>query len=317
MAVTKTQFADLVVVGAGPAGLSAAVNAASEGLSTVVVEAEDKVGGQAKHSSRIENYLGFPNGLTGPQLMSRAYTQAKRFGAHFIAGLNATALMVEGHYRTITLSDSSTIIAKAVLLANGLQWRTLDAPGIEEYTQRGVFYGLNMDNAHEYQDKKVLVIGGANSAAQAALWLSKFAERVTMVVRGFSLTDATSMYLRERIESSKNILVQAKSEITSVTGDGATLRTATLLKAGTDPEVLKVDGLFIFIGATPRTAWLNGSCELDKDGFIVTTDYHTSCEGVFAAGDIRSQSTKRIAAAAGEGSAAVARVHAYLAGLGV
>lgn len=313
--MSKTQVADLVIVGAGPAGLSAAMNAASEGLSVKVIEAEDKVGGQAKHSSRIENYLGFPNGLTGPQLMSRAYTQAKRFGAEFVTGLNAVGLTLEGHYRVVGLSDGQKIISKAVLLTNGLQWKRLEAPGVEEYEQRGVYYGLNMDKAHEFQDKKVAIVGGANSAGQAAVWLAQFAEQVTMIVRGDSLSEM-SVYLMERILKAKNIQVLTHAQLTSATGDGVTLKSITILSTP-PPENLKVDGLFIFIGATPRTAWLNEACELDEKGFVKTTDFHTSCLGVFAAGDIRSGSVKRIAASAGEGSAVVPRIHAYIATLGV
>jgi thioredoxin reductase (NADPH) len=314
--VSKVKFSDLVIVGAGPAGLSAAMNAASEGLSVTVVEAEDKVGGQAKHSSRIENYLGFPNGLTGPQLMSRAYSQAHRFGAEFVTGVNAVGLSVEGHYRAISLSNNEKVITKAVLLANGLQWKKLEAPGVEEYEQKGVFYGLNMEKAHEFQDKKVVVVGGANSAGQAAVWLSQFAEKVTMLVRGSSLSETMSTYLSERILKSKNIQVMTNTQLTSAKGDGTALKSVTVLSTP-PPEEMKVDGLFIFIGATPRTAWLNEACELDDRGFVKTTDFQTTCSGVFAAGDIRSGSVKRIAASAGDGSAVVPRIHAYIATLGV
>lgn len=316
----KTKFFDVVIVGAGPAGLSAALNAASEGLSTVVVEAEDKVGGQAKHSSRIENYLGFPNGLTGPQLMSRAYTQSKRFGAEFITGTNVVALNLEGHYRVVELSNGAKLIGKAVLLANGLQWRKLEAPGLEDYVNHGVFYGMNMDSAHEYVGKHVVIVGGANSAGQAATWLAKFAEDVTMLVRGASIEETMSNYLVSRIKSTGNIKVLVHHEVTSATGNGTQIQTVTVNDASNPVETtrtLKVDGLFIFIGAIPRTAWLNGSCELDQNGFVIAQDYHTSCAGVFAAGDIRSGSIKRIAASAGEGSAAVSRIHGYLATLGV
>jgi thioredoxin reductase (NADPH) len=224
-------------------------------------------------------------------------------------------LSLEGRYRVVSLSDGTKYVAKAVLLANGLQWKKLEAPGVEEYEQKGVFYGLNMDKAHEYQDKRVAIIGGANSAGQAAVFLSQFAEQVTMVVRGSSLTDM-SAYLSERIARTKNIEVLTSTELTSAAGDGTSLRSITLLSSP-PPEVLKVDGLFIFIGATPRTGWLNNECELDSKGFVTTADFQTSCAGVFAAGDIRSGSVKRIAASAGEGSAVVPRIHAYIATLGV
>ena len=320
--MTPTQFTDLVIVGAGPAGLSAAMNASSEGISTVIIEAQDKIGGQALHSSRIENYLGFPNGLTGPQLMSRAYTQAKRFGAKFITGVNATSLSIDGHYRTISLSNNSKIISKAVLLSNGLQWRKLEAPGVEEYVHKGVFYGLNMDNAYEYKDKRVTVVGGANSAGQAAVWLSKFAEQVNLIVRDNSIeAGGMSTYLITQVSKAKNVAVLTDSEITSATGNGEALQTITINSHANPSEdnakALKVDGLFVFIGAVPHTAWLNNACKLDANGFIVAKDYHTTCQGVFAAGDIRSSSVKRIAAAAGEGSMVVPKIHAYIATLGV
>lgn len=319
--MNQTAFADLVIVGAGPAGLSAAVNAASEGLSTYVIESEDKVGGQAKHSSRIENYLGFPNGLTGPQLMSRAFNQAKRFGAKFHTGASAVGLTLDGHYRTVELSDGTKLISKAVLLTNGLQWRKLEAPGVEEYMHKGVNYGLDMDKAHEFTGKRVVVVGGANSAGQAATWLAQFAETVTILVRDLDLRKMMSEYLVTKIEHAKNIRVMVDTQVVSVLGDEQQL---TVVKVNniSDPseahaEDLKAAGLFIYIGAVPRTVWLNGACKLDDKGFVVTEDFHTSCSGVFAAGDIRAGSTKRIAAGVGEGSAAVSRIHAYLATLGV
>jgi len=317
--MTQTVFTDLVIVGAGPTGLSAAMNAASEGLSTVVIEAEDKVGGQAKHSSRIENYLGFPNGLTGPQLMSRAYSQAKRFGAKFVTGVSAVGLHLEGHYRTVELSNGEKYITASVLLANGLQWRKLEAPGVEEYLHKGVFYGLNMDNAYEFKDKKAIIVGGANSAGQAAIWLSKFARSVTMLVRAASISDTMSTYLRERILKSESVSVVLDSEVTSVSGNGTVLTSVTINKRSAPSESntsqLEADALFVFIGATPRTTWLNGNCKLDSNGFVVTKEFSTSCRGVFAAGDIRSGSVKRIAAGTGEGAAAVSKIHAYTTSL--
>jgi len=305
-----TKTADLLIVGAGPTGLSAAVNASSEGLTTIVVEAEDKIGGQAKESSRIENYLGFPSGLTGPKLMSRAFHQAMRFGTKFLLGVSATRLHDEGMFRVIDLSDGSHIISVAVLLANGLQWKRLEAAGIEEYTGKGVFYGLNMDNAHEFLDKEVVVIGGANSACQAATWLAKYARKVYLIVRAKEL--AASQYLVERISRQSNIELLTDSELTSVSGEDGKLKWA-VVRQGDTVRQLEIDGVFIFIGAIPRTNWLNGQCEVDADGFLKTSEYQTTCPGVFAAGDIRAGSTKRIAAGVGEGAVAVARIHAYLA----
>jgi thioredoxin reductase (NADPH) len=308
------QFADLTIIGAGPAGLSAAVTASSEGLKTVVIESEKILGGQAKQSSRIENYLGFPNGLTGPQLMSRAANQAKRFHTTFMMGVSAAKLDIDGRYRTITLSNGEIVISQAVLLANGLQWRHLEAPGADEYIGKGVYYGLDMDRAYEFKDKHVFVVGGANSAGQAAMWLSRYAEHVNLVIRGSDMGQM-SQYLVERLAKNRDkISILYKSEITSVIGDSEHMRSVTI-KMGDEVSQQNANGLFIFIGATPRTAWLNGACEVDEHGFIIAKEYETSCMGVFAAGDIVKDSTKRIATAVGAGAAAVAKIHGYLASL--
>jgi thioredoxin reductase (NADPH) len=293
--------------------MSAAVNAASEGLSTLVIETEDKVGGQAKHSSRIENYMGFPSGLTGPQLMSRSHHQAVKFGAEFRTGVSATRLGIEGKFRTVSLSDGSEVIGLAVLLANGLQWRKLEAPGIAEYEGSGVFYGLNMDKAHEYEGKRIVIVGGANSAGQAANWLSQFAEKVVLVIRNKNLL-AMSDYLSQRVVSSHNIEVLYGTEVTSVAGQNGKLTTVTVAPP-VGGHVIKADALHVFIGALPRTGWLNGACELDENGFVKAVEYQSSCPGVFVAGDIRSGSVKRIAAGVGDGSTAVSRIHGYLSTL--
>lgn len=304
--MVKARVADVIIIGAGPAGLSAATNAASEGLETIVVESELRVGGQAKSSSRIENYLGFPNGLTGPQLMSRAHNQAVRFGAEFMTGMTAVKLVEEGRFRTVLLSDGSILIGTCVLLANGLQWRHLTAPGVEDHLGKGVFYGLDMDRAHSYKDKKVFVIGGANSACQAAMWLSQFAATVYIVLRGKDLSSA-SEYLVHRVSNRKNIEVITNSEVKEVRGGDCCLTDVSL----TNDKNYAADALFIFIGAVPRTQWLDGSCSVDDKGFVIADDYYTSCQGVFAAGDIRKGSTKRIAGGVGEGAAAVSRIHQY------
>lgn len=302
---------DLIIVGAGPAGLSAAINGASEGLKVIVLEAEDKVGGQAKHSSRIENYAGFPSGVTGPRLMSRLHTQATKFGAQFSYGVSATKLGVEGKFRTVELSNGTTVVGLCVLLANGLQWRKFEAPGTEEYQGKGVNYGLNMDLAHLYKGQHVAVVGGANSAGQAALWLSQFATDVTMIVRAPNL-DQMSEYLSVRVLKVPNIHLKYGSEVTAINGDGEKLQSITVFPP-IGGEVDPMDGLFIFIGAVPRTAWLNGACKLDEHGFVLAKDYATSCKGIFAVGDIRSGSVKRVAASAGEGSSVIPRIHSYLA----
>ena len=305
----QTKFADVVIVGAGPAGLSAAVNATSEGLSTIVLEAEREVGGQAKHSSRIENYLGFPSGLTGPQLMSRAYNQAVRFGAIFCTGVEAVSVGVEGKYRVLTLSDGTELACRALLLANGLQWRKMDAPGVDQFIDKGVFYGLNMATAKAYAGKRVAVIGGANSAGQAAMFLAQHAKQVSMIVRGEGLAAGMSAYLQERIAQTANIVVLPKTKVTAVMGDEE-LRSVAVNDA-TDFRI-PVEGMFVFIGATPRTQWLKGNCNLDDKGYILCNDHRTSTPGVFAAGDIRSGSVKRIAASAGEGAMVVPLIHAYV-----
>jgi thioredoxin reductase (NADPH) len=301
-------FSDLVIVGAGPAGLSAAVNASSEGLSTIVVESEKELGGQAKHSSRIENYLGFVQGTTGPQLMVRAAHQAKRFGAHFIPGVSAAHLETEGKFKTTTLCNGQVLISRSVLLANGLQWRKLEAPGVDQYLGKGVFYGLDMERASEFNDKQVIVIGGANSAGQAAVWLSRYA-KATMVVRGASLSQM-SEYLVEKLAKLK-VVVSYNSEIAAIQGDGERVTMAEVVKDGKEVQ-METDGVFIFIGAEPRTKWLIGECQVDEKGFLIAPNYETSCNGIFAAGDIRKESVKRIAAAVGEGSAAVSAIHSYL-----
>lgn len=301
---------DLIIVGAGPAGLSAAINGASEGLRVLVLEAEDKVGGQAKHSSRIENYAGFPSGVTGPKLMSRLHTQATKFGAEFLHA-TATKLGVEGKFRTVELSDGTSVVGFSVLLANGLQWRRFEAPGAEEYQNKGVAYGLNMDVAHIYEDQQVAVIGGANSAGQAAMWLSQFATTVTLIVRAANLNQM-SEYLSERVLKQHNIVVKYDSEVTAIGGDGEKVTSITVFPP-IGGEVDPMDGVFIFIGAVPRTAWLNGACKLDEHGFVSAKEHMTSCKGIFAAGDIRSGSVKRVAASAGEGAQVIPRIHAYLA----
>lgn len=308
----SARFYDLVVVGGGPAGLSAAINAASEGLSTVIVESENRLGGQAKHSSRIENYAGFPSGLSGPSFMNRAANQAARFGAHFVLGKNVHSINTDGSYKTLRLSNGDTFVSRMVLLANGLQWRKLEAEGIDEYLHKGVFYGANMDAGPSLTGKEVFVVGGANSAGQCVVWLAKYAKQVHMLVRGDNLGQM-SEYLSNRISRTPNVTIHFGTKVLGVTGDGQKMTGIQLLENGTVTSTT-ADGLFIFIGAEPRTAWVTNLCQMDERGFLITNpgSFMTNCPGVFAAGDVRKGMTKRIANAVGEGSAAVAQMHQYL-----
>jgi thioredoxin reductase (NADPH) len=326
--VPARDFYDLVVVGGGPAGLGAAVYGASEGLRTVLVE-KFATGGQAGQSSRIENYLGFPDGVSGGQLTDRARRQAVKFGAELLTTCEVTSLEVNGPARTIRLSDGSAISAKAVILATGVSYRQLPAPGCTEMTGAGVFYGAALTEAEACKDQDVYVVGGANSAGQAAVYLSRFARSVTMLVRAPALEQSMSYYLIQQIAAIPEIEVRVCTEVAEVHGNGhleqLTLR--DLVSGGT--EMVDAGQLFIFIGAAPRTAWLDGVVARDQRGFVLAgpdvdqkehgwqpdrPPYHleTSVPGVFAAGDVRAESAKRVASAVGEGAMAVMFVHRYL-----
>ena len=330
----ETPFYDLVVVGGGPAGLAAAVYGASEGLRTIVVESQAP-GGQAGTSSRIENYLGFPKGLSGSDLSRRALTQARRLGAEFLVARQVTGLRTDGPYRFVTLSDGSEISCHAMIIASGVQYRRLAVPGVAPLEGAGVFYGAAMTEAAACKDKDVFVIGGGNSAGQGAIFLAEYARSVTILIRGPDLTASMSHYLIERIEQSPNITVLPHTEVTQVTGATA-LETITLRNNKTGAEETRpADGLFVFIGAEPRTEWLGDAVLRDSHGFIVTgrdlqlmedaraawplerDPYltETSLPGVFAAGDVRCGSVKRVAAAVGEGSVTVSFVHEHLGNL--
>jgi thioredoxin reductase (NADPH) len=324
----ERDFYDLIVIGGGPAGLGAAVYGASEGLRTVLIE-KFATGGQAGQSSRIENYLGFPDGVSGGQLTDRARRQAVKFGAELLTTCEVTGLEVNGPARTIRLSDGSAIDAKAVILATGVSYRQLRAPGCAEMTGAGVFYGAALTEAEGCKDQDVYVVGGANSAGQAAVYLARFARSVTMLVRAPSLEQSMSYYLIQQIAGIENINVRVCTEVAEVRGDGhlesLTLRDVT---KGTT-EIVDAGQLFIFIGAAPRTAWLDGVIARDSHGFVLAgpdfspqesgwgldrPPYHleTSVPGVFAAGDVRAESAKRVASAVGEGAMAVMFVHRYL-----
>jgi thioredoxin reductase (NADPH) len=324
----ERSFYDLVVIGGGPAGLGAAVYGASEGLHTLMIE-KFATGGQAGQSSRIENYLGFPDGVSGGQLTDRARRQAVKFGAELLTTAEVTGLEVNGSARTIRLSDGSAVDAKAVILATGVSYRQLGAPGCAEMTGAGVYYGAALTEAEACKDQDVYVVGGANSAGQAAVYLARFARSVTMLVRAPSLEQSMSFYLIQQIAGIENISVRVCTEVAGVHGEGH-LEGLTLrdLAKGTT-EIVDAGQLFIFIGAAPRTAWLDGVVARDSHGFVLAgpdfnqqevgwsldrPPYHleTSVPGVFAAGDVRAESAKRVASAVGEGAMAVMFVHRYL-----
>jgi thioredoxin reductase (NADPH) len=324
-------FYDIIVVGAGPAGLGAAVYGASEGLRTVLIE-RLATGGQAGQSSRIENYLGFPDGVTGAQLTERARRQALKFGAEMITTRDACAVEVNGSARTVRFADGGSIDAHTVILATGVSYRKLDAPGLEEFTGRGVFYGSALSEAPGCKGQDVYIVGGANSAGQAAVYFARYARTVTMLIRGASLAASMSHYLIKQIEDIENITVRTRTEVTAGHGtdhlEGLTLRN----NATGETEDVTTGSLFIFIGAAPRTDWLDGVAIRDARGFVLAgpdlvTDgdlpsnwepdrapylLETSVPGVFVAGDVRANSVKRVASAVGEGALAVTLVHRYL-----
>ena len=321
------EFYDLIVIGGGPAGLAAAVYGASEGLRTVLIEST-ATGGQAGQSSRIENYLGFPDGVSGGQLAQRARLQAEKFGAELITARTAAALEINGPKRTVRFADGGSVDAHAVILATGVSYRQLNATGCTELTGRGVYYGATTF-ASDCEDEEVYVIGGANSAGQAAMHLSRDAKSVTILVRAPSLEASMSYYLIQQIEANPKITVRTCTEVECAAGDGH-LEKLTLLNNRTgQSEEVTCGRMFIFIGAAPRTDWLDGVLARDDHGFVLTgpdlrnvcgwtldrPPHHleTSVPGVFATGDVRSTSAKRVAAAVGEGSMAVMLVHRYLA----
>src|SRR5580658_7275757 len=315
-------FYDIVVVGAGPAGLAAAVYGASEGLKTLVIEPEAP-GGQAGSSSRIENYLGFPSGVTGAELGRRAHTQASRFGAEFLMQ-RAMGLRIDGQYRFVKLADGREVSSHCVLLAPGVQYRKLSIPGADRLTGRGIYYGAALVEALSCKDEDVFVVGGANSAGQAALHFAKYASKVTMLVRGDGLSATMSKYLIDEIVRTSNIVVEASTQVLK----------AVRLRSPAGEREVPASSLFVFIGAAPVTAWLPQSLERDDKGFLLAGPdlrvdgkwpegwrearepflLESSVPGVFVAGDVRHGSVKRVASAVGEGSIAVQLVHQYLAG---
>jgi thioredoxin reductase (NADPH) len=316
---------DLVIVGGGPAGLAAAVYGASEGLRTVMVEREAP-GGQAGQSSRIENYLGFPTGLSGSDLARRATDQARRLGAELLTVQDVVALRAEGAGRFVDLSGGGTLSANCVLVASGVSYRQLEAPGFAELTGAGIYYGAAMTEARACAQQHVVVIGGANSAGQAAVYFADYAGRVTMLVRGPSLERSMSHYLIEQLAERPNVTVRTESAAIAAEGEDGRLRRLRVRGPGGE-EVLEADACFVFIGASPRTDWLEGVVARDDRGFILAGPdvrddgwplnrdpylLETSVPGVFVAGDVRARSIKRVASAVGEGSMAVSLVHQYL-----
>ncbi len=324
-------FYDLAIIGGGPAGLAAGVYGASEGLCTVMLDMEAP-GGQAGLSSRIENYLGFPSGLSGADLARRAVAQARRFGVEILAPQRAVAVKVEGASRTVKLADGSELGCKALLLATGVWYRRLEVPGADGLQGRGVYYGSAMTEALSCKDEDVYIVGGANSAGQAAMHFSKYARKVVMLVRGASLSATMSHYLIDQIKQTPNVQVETRATVAEVHGDDHL--EAISIHCGESDKIEKVatNSLFVFIGAAPNTDWLDGVVQRDERGFILTGRdllvdgkfpqswsldrppflLEASVPGIFAAGDIRHGSVKRVASGVGEGSIAVQFIHQYL-----
>lgn len=323
-------FYDLAIVGGGPAGLAAAVYGASEGLRTVMVEREAP-GGQAGMSSRIENYLGFPSGLSGADLARRAVVQAKRFGVEILSA-EATAVRLDGPYRFLKLADGAELSCHALLVATGVQWRKLDAPGIERLTGAGIYYGAAMTEAMSTKDEDVFVIGGANSAGQAAMYFSKYARRVVMLVRGSSLAASMSQYLINQLKETPNVQIEYNSSVVEAHGEDRLEAISVLCSTTNEINKVPANSLFIMIGAAPNTNWLADVVERDERGFIYSGRdliregkrprgwpldrdpglLETNVPGIFVVGDVRHGSVKRVASGVGEGSVAISFVHQYL-----
>ena len=323
---------DLVIAGAGPAGLAAAVYGASEGLKTLLLDRHSP-GGQAGSSSRIENYLGFPAGVSGAELTRRAVAQAERLGAEFIVPVEVMGVTVQDGYKTLSLSDGRTVVTRALLIGTGMAYREHPADGIAQFTGRGVYYGAATTEAPAFAGKRVLVVGGGNSAGQGAMYLSRFASEVHIVIRKPSLKETMSQYLIEQLEKTPNVVLRGNTDLVKVEGDDHVQR--VVLATGVDgaERTEDADAVFVFIGTRPRSEWLPDTVLRDSKGFVLTgrelmaTDafarvwkearqpllLETSTPGIFAAGDVRASAMNRVAAAVGEGSMVVRLVHEYLA----
>src|SRR5690349_4106530 len=324
---------DLVVVGAGPAGLAAAVYGAADGLRTLLIEREAP-GGQAGRSSRIENYLGFPTGLSGGDLARRAVAQARRFGVEILAPQEVAAVRIEGPSRVVRLCDGNEVVGRALLIATGITYRQLNIPGLERLQGAGVHYYAPMSEAFSYRDGDIYIIGGANSAGQAAMYFSRFARQVTMVVRGPALSDTMSQYLEDQIKATKNIAVRLNSRVIEVRGSDWCEQ--LVIDNSHEQQTVPASALLIYAGAVPRTDWLDGLVERDALGYVVSGQHllqrehrrpqgwnvdrdpfylETTVPGVFVAGDVRHRSAKGVTSGVGEGAMAVKLVHEYLSTL--
>jgi thioredoxin reductase (NADPH) len=323
---------DLVVVGAGPAGLAASVYGASEGLDVLVVDAL-AAGGQAGTSSRIENYLGFPAGISGAELTRNALLQAQKFGATITVPARVRSLGLDGGERIVTLADGTRLRTRCVLVASGVEYRKLDVPGFDEFEGAGIYYAATEMEARYCRGEEIVVVGAGNSAGQAIMFLSKYASRVHVVVRGRDLEASMSRYLVDRVEKMDNVSIHCGAVVTGLEGNGHLSAVQVNLAKG-GQQTFETNSLYLFIGADPNTLWLHGCVDLDRKGFVLTgnglppaaTDaerwrsagrdpflLETSLPGVFAAGDVRSGSAKRVASAVGEGAMAVGFVHAHIA----
>ena len=328
----QAEFYDLIIIGGGPAGLAAGVYGASEGLKTLMVEREAP-GGQAGTSSLIENYLGFPDGVTGQELAHLAVRQAEKFNVEILSPQEVVGIRVEDPYRYVKLKDGSEVGAYAIVIATGVTWRRLNVPGLEQLTGAGVYYGAAMTEAMACRDERVFIVGGANSAGQGAMYFSRYASHVTMLVRGDSLARTMSQYLIDQIEKTPNIEVRTCAQVVKARGEKR-LEAIDILDANGDKvETVPATSLFIFIGAEPCTEWLDGIVARDDHGFLLTGPdlmrdgkypanwkrdrdpllLETDVPGIFAAGDVRHGSVKRCAAGVGAGSISVQFVHQYLA----
>jgi thioredoxin reductase (NADPH) len=324
-------FYDVIIVGAGPAGLGAAVYGASEGLRTLLIDKE-ATGGQAGTSSRIENYLGFPRGISGSDLAQRATAQAQRLGAEILTTQEATAVRVEDAYRIVTLADGTELSCHALVIATGVSVRELDAPGVKRLTGAGIYYGAALTEAAYYRGEQVFVVGGANSAGQGAMFFSQYASQVTMLVRASSLQKSMSQYLIDQIQGTENIAVRLRAEVVEALGSNRLEGLKTIDNTTGEIETVPAAALFLFIGAVPHSELVAGVVERNRFGFILTGPdlsqdrrrprgwtlnrdpylLETSVPGIFAAGDVRQGAVRRVASAVGQGAIAISLVHQYL-----